>query len=197
MAVVGCSQTTQHSARRAAPVTTSDAVPPRPTLRLARDGVRLTSGHLTNPFGFGVATFSEAGSIESGLGSPTEVLGPAPCPDGSNDTTQLLRWTTPQQSLQVVFVDGKLASWLLVVLTEGEPVPAHQSAITVEGIGLGSTLSDLRRAYGSVEPFTSPASGGYFWTAGGYHGSITSAAPEGVVTGIQAGRDCIGQTLGE
>jgi hypothetical protein len=162
-----------------APTTTTAPPDDGPQVTLLPDGLGFVIGTRTDTFGFGAsAEESTTAALAKALGDPSGTTTGQPCEDGSGDTFD----TVTYPSLRASFVDGKLVGW-----------QARTAAVTTAaGIGIGSTLADLRRVYDGVE--VDPQSSlGVEWSIGGGdpRGLLSSDSPRGRVDAMWAGHVCV------
>ncbi|MBA4805224.1 MAG: hypothetical protein H2038_11280 [Brevundimonas sp.] len=84
--------------------------------------------------------------------------------------------------LQFVFADGRLAGW-----TAGDGAP--RGFTTLAGIGVGSTVAELKAAYPEAQ--IREDSIGPEFAAGEIYGTLSGTGDDARVTGLWAGASCI------
>jgi hypothetical protein len=183
--------------RHPQPLTPVPPVTTRPTAASA-DAQVLTSGGLR-----GIATFGEpqdrvVARLRDRFGAPNgdrtwnrsvrQYFGVCP-----GDRQRFLRWGR----LFALFTDGSTnyspaGRWHFVAwYAENRQVTGSLDPATAAGIRVGSTVAELRAAYGSsVTIFKAPPSDGFVIGRGGIHGVLSNTSTSGRVTQLSAGEVC-------
>ena len=146
-----------------------------PALNLAPDGLSLVvaSGSARHA-GFGMARDVAVPMVSAALGKPTGTGRNEECGQGPMDTVDF------KDGLTLFFQQGKFVGWDL----DGRDKPAYTTAA---GIGIGSTLKQLRDAMTvSVEESTL----GHEFASGDLGGLLSAAAPDGRIEHLWAGSTC-------
>jgi hypothetical protein len=129
----------------------------------------------TKNLDFGTAEAATKTALEAALGKPKNTDIGRPCDDGSSRSFDSVRY----DGLVVFFLEGKLSGWS----AEG------QEFTTIDGIGPGSTLSDLKASFGDVT--VSDGSLGTEFSAGTIGGVLDGSSDAAAVTTIFNGDLCI------
>jgi hypothetical protein len=160
----------------AAPVSdTGDASAPVPAAEpaasvvLAPDGVVVGGARVA----FGGGREQVLAAVGGVLGAPQEQGTNEECPAGPLGFTQYA-------GLQLVFQDGSFVGWFA---QEGSPLRTGQ------GIGVGSTLGQLKAAYPAAT--VEETSLGTEFAANELYGIVTNPSDEGKVQVMFAGTNCI------
>ncbi len=162
------------SATNAAAV--NNAVEAAPALALAPDGVSivLDSGS-TRHANFGMARDVVVPMVSAALGKPTGTGTNSECGQGPMEMVDF------KGGLDLEFQDGKFVGWDVDGREKG-------GYTTMNGIGIGSTLKDLRAAFGEVTVENSSL--GDEFSAGDLGGLLTSLKPDATITHLWAGSTC-------
>jgi hypothetical protein len=146
-----------------------------PALNLAPDGLSLVSGSgSARHASFGMAQGVAVPMISAALGKPTDTGRNDECGQGPMDTVDF------KDGLTLFFQEGKFVGWDL----DGRDKPSYATAA---GIGIGSTLKQLREAMTvSVED----TSLGHEFASGDLGGLLSAAAPDGKIEHLWAGSTC-------
>lgn len=147
-----------------------------PAVNLAPDELTIVmangSAHHIN---FGMAQDEAVAPLTATLGAPTSTGKNPECGAGPLDNVDY------KGGLTLYFQEGKFAGWALDGRDGGDYTTAN-------GIGIGSTLKDLR-AEGPVS--VEESSIGHEFAAGDLYGLLSANAPDGKVTDLWAGVSCI------
>jgi hypothetical protein len=101
---------------------------------------------------------------------------------------EVLAYPTSSDVLSLYLDGERFVGWTVTRRVPAQPSSQHLT--TAAGIGLGSTLADLRRAFPTVEVTTGTV--GPEWSvAGGLAGGLDGTRPSSVVTRIGAGQTCV------
>jgi hypothetical protein len=148
----------------------------QPVVALAADGLTVvTVAGITKPLDFGTDEPTVKTALESALDKPKSSEIAQPCEDGSGRAFDSVRY----DGLAVFFLDGKLSGW-------GSSANAFT---TLDGIGVGSTLADLKESFGDVTVMDSSL--GVEFSAGTIGGVLDGKADSAKVTDIFNGQVCI------
>jgi hypothetical protein len=148
----------------------------QPVVSLSTDGLTVVSvAGITKALDFGTDEPTVKTALESALDKPKSTEIAQPCEDGSGRTFDSVRY----DGLAVSFLDGKLAGWS----------SSANAFTTVDGIGVGSTLADLKESFGDVTVMDSSL--GVEFSAGTVGGVIDGKADSAKVTDIFNGQVCI------
>lgn len=149
------------------------AMPAEAAILLAANGLEHTAS--ADPwltFGMGqTKVLADAGGV---LGQPVEQGTMGECPSGP------LYQVAYAGGLQLSFQDSAFVGWFA---RQGSPFR------TVRGLGPGTTLGQLRRAYPSTK--VEETSLGYEFAANELYGTVTDTTDAGVVEVVFAGTSCI------
>lgn len=160
------------NAAEPAPVA-NEAVAAAPALDIAPDGVSLVSAsgsarHAT----FGMAQGVAVPMVTAALGKPSGTGRNEECGQGPMDTVAF------KGGITLFFMEGKFVGWDL---------DEKSAFATASGIGMGSTLKQLREAMSiSVEE----SSLGHEFAAGDLGGLLSDTTPGGKVTALWGGSTC-------
>lgn len=110
------------------------------------------------------------------LGNPTETVDANECPAGP------MTVTTWPNGLAINTTDQKFMGWNV------RPMSANPELTTVAGVGIGTTVKDLKAVYG-VEIFESSL--GTEFNVGSLSGILSADQPDGTITHLWAGVNCI------
>lgn len=145
-----------------------------PLLNLAPDGLQLVDAATgsTRPLAFGMARDDAVAAVQRALG-PGQ--GGDPCPLAPLERVRF-------KGVDLSFNDGKLAGW--TANRDG----GDAALTSMAGVGIGSTLADLEKAY-AIE--VAETSLGIEFTAGAMAGLLSSDAPTATITNLWAGETCI------
>ena len=154
----------------------NNAVEAAPALALAPDGVSivLDSGS-TRHANFGMARDVVVPMVSAALGKPTGTGTNSECGQGPMEMVDF------KGGLNLEFQDGKFVGWDVDGREKG-------GYTTMNGIGIGSTLKDLRAAFGEVTVENSSL--GDEFSAGDLGGLLTSLKPDATITHLWAGSTC-------
>jgi hypothetical protein len=148
----------------------------QPVVSLSTDGLTVVSvAGITKALDFGTDEPTVKTALESALDKPKSTEIAQPCEDGSGRTFDSVRY----DGLAVSFLDGKLAGWS----------SSANAFTTLDGIGVGSTLADLKESFGDVTVMDSSL--GVEFSAGTVGGVIDGKADSAKVTDIFNGQVCI------
>ena len=145
-----------------------------PTVQLAADGLALASSAGSRHLAFNGAHDATVQAVTAVLGEPADQGTNPECGAGPLDSVDY------KGGLALFFQDGKFVGWDL----DGRD---GSSLKTAGGIGIGSTLQQLRDA-GDVA--VQDTSLGIEFTAGEMSGLLTANRPEGKITSLWAGTIC-------
>lgn len=153
----------------------SRGVDDAPVLVLQGDGLSQLDGDTPQPVPFGPGSAAPARqAVEDGLGPVVESLRPD-CPQG------------PRTALDVDGFELLLDGDAFVGWTDlGAP---DRALTTTDGLGVGSGLADLQSALPDL--VVVPGDAATTWSsATGMSGTLSSSAPDAVVTAVSAGQTC-------
>ncbi|MCW3845771.1 hypothetical protein OF829_00860 [Sphingomonas sp. LB-2] len=155
---------------------TNTAEAAAPAVALASDGLTivLDSGS-TRHANFGMARDVVVPMVSAGLGKPTGTGRNEECGQGPMDFVDF------KGGLDLEFQDGKFVGWDVDGREKG-------GYTTMNGIGVGSTLKELRAAFGGVT--AENTSLGDEFGAGDLGGLLTSLKPDATITHLWAGSTC-------
>jgi hypothetical protein len=101
---------------------------------------------------------------------------------------EVLAFPTAAEVLSLYLDGERFVGWTVTRRVPAQPSSEHLA--TAAGIGIGSSLADLRSTFAAVEVTT--GSVGPEWSvAGGLAGGLDGTRPSDVVTRIGAGRTCV------
>jgi hypothetical protein len=141
---------------------------------LAPDGLTIAAGAgAPKRLAFGGAQAGVLADVEAGLGEPKEQGNQEECPAGP------LYHATYASGVQVVFQDGEFVGWFA---REGSGLRTEQ------GIGPGSTVGELKKAYPAVT--VAESSLGHEFAAGELYGVVTGPSDTATVEVMFAGTNC-------
>lgn len=178
--------------------TTSSAVPATTTSTARPTTTTSTAALVLEEDGLGVVDFGDDGN--EAVATLTEILGPPdtsdpgqfePCAGGTLSFTQ---WGP--LGIEVVMSDApRLVSYYYGSYDGSGPTPTGEPLATTDGITIGSTVADLRAAYGSdveIEDVAELGGPVYNVTAFGdpadnIHGTLTGLTDEDTVLQVAAG----------
>lgn len=160
------------AANAAEPATNQTAA--APALNLAPDGVSLvTDSGSARHATFGMAQDVAVPMVTAALGKPSDTGRNEECGQGPMDTVAF------GAGLTLFFMEGKFVGWDL----------DDKSALkTAAGIGIGSTLKDLRGVMSVTLDDQSTL--GHEFAAGDMGGLLSEMSPAGKVTALWAGSTC-------
>jgi hypothetical protein len=148
-----------------------------PSVVLAPDGVEITNGAgAPARLAFGAARDPVLAQVGAVMNGPGEQAEQEECPAGPLTTTQY------PSGLQLVFQDGNFVGWA------AQPRPGS-TLRTAPGIGIGSTVGQLRAAYPVAT--VGETSLGIEFTAGDLYGIVSDSTAAGQVEIMFAGINCI------
>jgi hypothetical protein len=156
-----------------AETTTSTTAAAEPELALTADGIEVSGGGAG--VSFGDPRVDAIAAMTAALGAPSEEDLQEDCPAGPAD---FAAWAPV--GLSLTFQEGDVVGW------SARPTSSLQ---TSEGIGIGSSVADLRAAYPGTT-FTATSLGAEF-DADGIMGVATDDTDAGEVTDMWAGTTCI------
>jgi hypothetical protein len=160
------------------PDTVSSATAPdrgAKTIVIAPDGLTIGGGAgAPKRLAFGGAQAGVLADVGAALGEPKEQGNQEECPAGP------LYHASYTSDLQVVFQDGEFVGWFA---REGSRFR------TAEGIGPGSTLGELKKAYPATT--VEESSLGHEFAAGELYGVVTGPSEAATVEVMFAGTNCI------
>jgi hypothetical protein len=142
----------------------------RPAFGLAADGVTVGAQSIV----FSTNREASVAAVQSALGAPTEQGTNPECGAGPLDNVDFAGGVT------LFLQDGKFVGWSI----DGRNGSPYKTA---KGLGIGSTLEQLRAAGDVMVQATSL---GNEFTAGEISGLLTTDMPDGKVTNIWAGTTC-------
>lgn len=169
----GDANVTVPAANDAEPAPVANETVAAPALNLAPDGVSLVSAsgnarHVT----FGMAQGVAVPMVTAALGKPSGTGRNEECGQGPMDTVAF------KDGITLFFMEGKFVGWDL---------DGKSSFATASGIGMGSTLKQLREAMSiTVDESTL----GHEFAAGDMGGLLSDTTPGGKVTALWAGSTC-------
>lgn len=189
LAAVACSpkadQPAANSANAAAPAGTpaaaasDNATEPaaKVLVNLAPDGLSMVDPDTGNArmIAYGVPRATIEGAVTVALGEPTERGTSKECGAGAMD------FTTYKGDLQLTFQEGKFIGW---TINRG---PAGGLS-TASGIGIGSTLAEVKKAY---DVTVEDGSLGILFSSGALAGIVDSKSDTAKVTDIWGGTVCL------
>ncbi|HEY0022362.1 MAG TPA: hypothetical protein VGB24_05610 [Longimicrobium sp.] len=140
---------------------------------LAPDGLTLGAG-APKRLVFGAPQAGVLADVNAALGEPKEQGNQEECPAGP------LYQASYEPGLQVVFQDGAFVGWFA---REGSRFR------TAQGIGPGSTVGELKKAYPSTT--VEESSLGHEFAAGELYGVVTGPSDTATVEVMFAGTNCI------
>ncbi|MGK7891443.1 MAG: hypothetical protein AB4042_19105 [Leptolyngbyaceae cyanobacterium] len=159
---------------------------PQVALALATDGLQVitlqTGSIRTIPFeAEGDRTLQVVTQI---LGKPTETVESPECPAGP------MTVTTWSNGLAINTTNQTFIGWTIRPQSQSQSQSQanDQDLTTVSGVGLGTTVGDLKAAY-SVDIFESSL--GTEFNVGTLSGIVSADQPDGVITNLWAGVNCI------
>ena len=156
----------------------SDLPTVAPVVAISGAGLTFVMDASTTNLDFAVADEAATKTaLEAALGTPKAADIGRPCDDGSSRTFDSVRY----EGLVVFFLNGKLSGWS----------SESQEFTTLDGIGPGSTLSDLRAAYGEVRVFDSSLGTEFSLGPMGGGGVLDGTSDHATVTTIFNGQLCI------
>ncbi|HEX8321357.1 hypothetical protein [Longimicrobium sp.] len=141
---------------------------------LAPDGLTIGGAGAPKRLAFGGAQAGVLADVDAALGAPKEQGNQEECPAGP------LYQASYTSGLQVVFQDGEFVGWFA-----GEGSRFR----TPEGIGPGSTLGELKKAYPATT--VEETSLGHEFAAGELYGVVTGPSDAATVEVMFAGTNCI------
>ncbi|MEZ0243358.1 MAG: hypothetical protein ACAH11_08295 [Sphingomonas sp.] len=147
-----------------------------PAVVLAPDGVAtVLENGATRRAGFGVSRDIAVPIVSAVLGKPVDTARNGECGQGP------MEFVTFKGGLDLEFQDGKFVGWSLDGREKG-------GYTTMNGIGIGSSLRDLRGAFSGVTVENSSL--GDEFSAGDLGGLLTSLKPDAKITAMWAGSVC-------
>jgi major membrane immunogen (membrane-anchored lipoprotein) len=154
----------------------ANAVEAAPALALSPDGLTivLDSGS-TRHANFGMARDVVVPMVSASLGKPTGTGQNGECGQGPMEMVDF------KGGLSMQFQDGKFVGWDVDGREKG-------GYATMNGIGVGSTLKELRGSFSGVTVETSSL--GDEFAAGELGGLLTSLKPDATITHLWAGSTC-------
>lgn len=148
-------------------------------LALSVDGLFLVdeqSGK-TRAISFDTDIATSITAVSSVLGKPTETSQNSECPAGA------MSFITWSNGLTMNAIDKRFVGWTVRRNTEGA------NLTTMNGIGLGKTLTDLKENYSNVEVMESTL-GTEFVVSDSLSGLLSANKPNGVITNLWSGIAC-------
>lgn len=137
--------------------------------------VETTSGSTTH-LTFGTELVAVSGAATAVLGEPVEEVDVPECPPGPAQTVRY------DDGLWLVAMDGVFVGWSVG--------PGGDAALTTAaGIGLGSTVGDVRDVIADVT--VEETTLGFEMTAGDLHAVVDGDTDDGAITDLWAGTVCI------
>jgi hypothetical protein len=156
--------------------TDGNSVAAQPSLVLAPDGVAtVLENGATRRAGFGVSRDIAVPIVSAVLGKPVDTGRNGECGQGPMEIV------TFKGGIDLEFQDGKFVGWDL----DGREKGGYRTA---KGIGVGSSLRELRAAYSGVTVENSSL--GDEFGAGDLGGLLTSLKPDATITHMWAGSVC-------
>jgi hypothetical protein len=143
-------------------------------LHVEPDGLRIEEA-----LPFGTPRDDVVPAVRDILGRPSDRGSQEDCLAGE---TSFVRFDEPPGDLVLNLQNGALAGWSI-----GEDSRLKTSA----GIGIGSTKAELEAAYGPVVMVPDSTIGIEFFIEGGLSGLLVADAPDGAITSLWAGINCI------
>jgi hypothetical protein len=144
-------------------------------LALSRDGLTFVIGASTRNLNFGSDKAAVMTALQSAEGAPRSVDTGSMCEDGSGRVFD----TVLYDGLSVYFLNSTLSGWRV----------SKAQFTTLDGVGPGSTLTQLRAAFGEVK--VTDSSLGVEWSAGTLGGVLSGKSDDSIVGEMFAGDLCI------
>ena len=156
----------------------SEAVSHQPKLAVDPDGLRwfLPPNGAARPIPFGTSQAEVLASLERVRGKAAE----GPNADCGAGPIQYANWA---DGLSLVFQNGRFVGWGL----DGR---AQDAITTADGVGIGTTRTELDDAFGPAIDVRKSTLGTEF-TAGSYHGLFDGAGANAHISDIWAGISCV------
>ena len=155
--------------------TTTTAAEEAGALHVEPDGLLVDAEPL--PFGSeGAAAVDVVGGV---LGAPDEQAEQPECPPGP---ATVARFGDIGSGLLLTIQDGSLVGW---------SIAAGSTLTTSAGIGIGSTRAEVEAAYGPLEVIPDSTLGVEVFVEGGISALLSEDGPDGAVTALWAGANCI------
>lgn len=166
-------QTTQETSK-----IENDSQTAKSSLALSNDGIQTvnTQTGSTKNFTFDSDLAIAQNVVTAILGQPKETSENAECPAGKLTT---ITWPN---GFAINASENKFVGWSVRSQTESAKLA------TMAGISIGSTVKDLQAAY-NVQVFNSSL--GIEFNVGQMSGLLSKNAPDGVITDLWAGTNCI------
>ena len=130
-------------------------------------------------FAFGSPAPAAVDAVAAVLGGPDEEGDQPECPAGP---ATFARFADPERGLLLTMQDDALVGW---------SVAQRSTLTTADGVGIGSTRADVEAAYGPVEVVPDSTLGVEIFVDGGISALLDADAPDGAVTALWAGTNCI------
>jgi hypothetical protein len=142
---------------------------------MSQDGLTFVIGASTRNLNFGSDKAAVMTALQSAEGAPRSVDTGSMCEDGSGRVFD----TVLYDGLSVYFLNSTLSGWRV----------SKTQFTTLDGVGPGSTLTQLRAAFGEVK--VTDSSLGVEWSAGTLGGVLSGKSDDSIVGEMFAGDLCI------
>jgi hypothetical protein len=142
---------------------------------MSQDGLTFVIGASTRNLNFGSDKAAVMTALQSAEGAPRSVDTGSMCEDGSGRVFD----TVLYDGLSVYFLNSTLSGWRV----------SKAQFTTLDGVGPGSTLTQLRAAFGGVK--VTDSSLGAEWSAGALGGVLSGKSDDSIVGEMFAGDLCI------
>jgi hypothetical protein len=142
---------------------------------MSQDGLTFVIGASTRNLNFGSDKAAVMTALQSAEGAPRSVDTGSRCEDGSGRVFD----TVLYDGLSVYFLNSTLSGWRV----------SKVQFTTLDGVGPGSTLTQLRAAFGEVK--VTDSSLGVEWSAGALGGVLSGKSDDSIVGEMFAGDLCI------
>ena len=151
---------------------------PKPSLALSTDGITTINKQTgsTKNFTFDSDVEITKTVVTNILGEPKETVENSECPAGK------LTMTTWPNGFTINVAENKFVGWGI------RPQTDDAKLTTMSGIGVGSTVKELKESY-DVQFFESSL--GVEFNSGQMSGLVSKNADDGVITNLWAGTNCI------
>ena len=174
LAVVACGGD-DDSPQVAPETTTTTASTAEPAFHVEPDGLLVHDDR----FPFGTDGAAAVAAVGDAIGAADEQGDQPDCPAGP---ATFARFGDIGSGLLLTIQDGALVGW---------SIAAGSTLTTSDGIGIGSTKADVEAAYGAVEVVPDSTLGIELFLEGGISALLTADEPDGAVTALWAGTNCI------
>ncbi|MEY2438280.1 MAG: hypothetical protein QOF97_3116 [Acidimicrobiaceae bacterium] len=142
---------------------------------MSQDGLTFVIGASTRNLNFGSDKAAVMTALQSAEGAPRSVDTGSLCEDGSGRVFD----TVLYDGLSVYFLNATLSGWRV----------SKTQFTTLDGVGPGSTLTQLRAAFAEVK--VTDSSLGVEWSAGTLGGVLSGKSDDSIVGEMFAGDLCI------